>query len=129
MKRFLTFNRSYFILFVVLFIVEVLIALYVKDNFIRPFVGDLLVVILIYAFVKSFFRIPVWTAAFAVLIFAFCVEFLQYLSLVERLGLENNEFARTVIGTSFSWLDLVFYTLGFLVILVAENARKRLFNL
>ena len=47
----LLFRRSYFSFFVLLFIIEVLIALFVNDRLIRPYVGDFLVVILIYCFI------------------------------------------------------------------------------
>ena len=44
----------YAICFIGLFIVETLIALFVRDAFIRPYMGDILVVILIYCFVRIF---------------------------------------------------------------------------
>ena len=37
----------YIISFLVIFCIEVLIALYVRDRFIRPYVGDMLVVVLV----------------------------------------------------------------------------------
>ena len=37
---------------IILLITEVLIALYVHDDFIRPYVGDAIVVIVIYTFVR-----------------------------------------------------------------------------
>ena len=37
----ITFNKNYFLSFAILFIVEVLIALYIDDRIIRPFVGDI----------------------------------------------------------------------------------------
>jgi len=54
-----TFNTKYFLLAFALFFVEVYIALYVHDDIIRPYIGDVLVVILIetvakYSFKKSF---------------------------------------------------------------------------
>ena len=42
------FRPIYFYWTIVLFFVEVLIALFVHDGIIRPFLGDVLVVILIY---------------------------------------------------------------------------------
>ena len=36
----------YIISFLVIFCIEVLIALYVCDNFVRPYIGDVLVVVL-----------------------------------------------------------------------------------
>lgn len=121
----LAFNKYYFSLAVLLFITEVLIALYVTNNFVRSYFGDVLVVILIYCFVKSFINIPVLPLAAAVLLFAFTIEFLQYLKIVEILGLQNSALARTVIGTSFAWLDLVSYAAGIVVVLVVENLLKK----
>ena len=106
---------------VLLFITEVCIALFVRDNFIRPYLGDVLVVILIYCFVKSFWTISVIKAAMAVLLFAFGVETLQYFAIIEKLGLQNNSFARTVIGTSFAWEDILAYIVGIVIVIVGEK--------
>ena len=82
----LTFNRTYFYLAVLLFLIEVYIAIFVKDQFIRPFGGDVLVVILIYCFVRAFWKINTNIAALSVFIFACTVEGLQYFNLIDRLG-------------------------------------------
>ncbi|NMH29395.1 ribosomal maturation YjgA family protein [Flavobacterium silvaticum] len=117
----MSFSKNYFAIFVVLFAIEACIALFVHDGFIRPYVGDVLVVMLIYGFVKSFIELPVITAVVCVLAFAFCVEFLQYLNIVDKLGLSESPLARTVIGTSFSWNDLLCYTIGCLLIVASEK--------
>ena len=70
----LTFNQKYFYLTVVLFLIEVFIALFINDQFIRPFVGDVLVVILIYCFVKSFWKVRANVAALSVFGFACAIE-------------------------------------------------------
>jgi hypothetical protein len=116
-----TFNKNYFGLAVLIFIVEVLIALFVTDNFIRSYFGDVLVVILMYCFVKSFVNLPVFSLAIGVLFFSFTIEFLQYCKIVNKLGLEKSAIARTVIGTSFAWLDIASYVAGFVVILIVEK--------
>lgn len=120
----LTFNKKYFLIFLLVFCTEVLIALYVHDDFVRPYLGDLLVVILIYCFVKSFLKVKPWPAALGVLLFAFAVEFAQYLNMVEILGLQESRLARTVIGTSFSWLDMLTYVIGVAIVLVVERKRS-----
>ncbi len=117
----LTFNKNYFTFFILVFTIETLIALYVQDNFVRPYLGDVLVVILIYCFVKSFVKLPVVTAAIAVLIFAFTIEYLQFLNIVEKLGLEKSKIARTVIGTSFSWMDILMYVVGIVIVIAVEK--------
>jgi Protein of unknown function (DUF2809) len=115
------FNRPYFIAAALLFLTEVFIALYVKDAFIRPYIGDLLVVILIYCIVKSCLNISVSKAAICVLLFSYTVEVLQYLKIVEVLHLQGSKLARVIIGTSFSWADILAYTLGIGVVLVLEK--------
>ncbi|HEU0136062.1 MAG TPA: DUF2809 domain-containing protein [Flavobacterium sp.] len=114
-----TFNIKYFLIFIVLFVIEVLIALYVKDDFVRPYVGDVLVVILIYAFIKSFVQLPIVPTIVGVLAFSFAIEFLQYLNLVEMVGIDS-KILKTVLGTSFAWADLLAYTVGALLIWTFE---------
>src|SRR5574343_298962 len=121
----LHFNKTYFGLTAVLLLIEVVIALFVKDRFIRPYLGDVLVVMLIYCFVKSLVKISVYKAAFGVLLFAFTIEILQYCSLVEKLKLQHNTVAKTVIGTSFSWEDILAYIAGILIVLITEKQFKQ----
>jgi len=118
-------NKTYLALTILLFAIEVMIALFVHDNFIRPYVGDVLVVILMYCFVKSFLDVPTFALAGGVLLFAFAIEGLQYLKIVNVLGLENSNLARTVLGTSFAWLDMLAYVVGTGVVLMAERNQIR----
>ena len=115
------FNRTYFFLAVVLFIIELLIAIFVRDTFIRPYVGDYLVVMLIYCAVRTILQAPAWKTALGVLLFSYGVETLQYFQFINRLGLEDNVIARTVIGFGFEWADLIAYTLGILTVLAFEK--------
>ncbi len=117
------FHPGYFALFVLLFLVELYIGIYVKDDFIRPYGGDFLVVILLYAFLKSFWRAHWFKVGLYVLIFAFAVEFLQYFKIVEVLGLGENKLARIVIGTSFAVEDLAAYFFGILTVWILEKVR------
>ncbi len=117
----LTFNKNYFAFATLIFIIEVLIALFVQDNFVRPYVGDVLVVILIYCFVRSFLQVPIIPLALSVLVFSFTIEILQYIRIVEILGLENSQLARTVMGTSFAWIDLLAYVIGVSIVLGVEK--------
>lgn len=117
----LTFKKNYFLLAFIIFWIEVFIALYIHDTFIRPYLGDVLVVILIYCFIKSFFDWPVFNVALFVLIFSFAIEILQYFNGIEMLGLEHSSLARTVIGTSFSLWDLLTYVIGISIVLIFEK--------
>ena len=120
----LTFNRNYFYSTVLLFLIEVYIAIFIDDQLIRPFIGDVLVVILIYCFVRSFWKIHAKVVAIAVFGFACAIEGLQYLNLVDRLGLSQNKLVATILGTTFDWKDIFAYALGTVIILVWES-RKR----
>ena len=104
-----------------LFLTEITIALYVHDNFIRPYFGDFLVVILLYCFLMSFLKISVWVAAALVLVFSFAIETAQYFNIVEKLGLQSNKIVKVVLGNSFARMDLLAYTLGILAVISMEK--------
>jgi hypothetical protein len=116
-----TFHLKYFLFTAILFIIEVFIALYVRDSIIRPYGGDFLVVILLYCAVRSVLKAAPLYVAIGVLLFSYCIELLQYFSIVDRLGLSGNVIAKTVIGYGFEWLDLVAYTLGIITVLLLER--------
>ena len=111
------FNLRYFFIFISIFIVEVLIALYIKDNFIRPYFGDYLVIFLVYYFLLSFINIDKNKIALSVLLFAFTVEIIQYFQVLSHFNLEKNRILRIVAGNTFSFEDLIIYTLAFLTII------------
>jgi hypothetical protein len=117
----LIFNRHYFYSTVLLFLIEVYIAVFIEDRFIRPFVGDVLVVILIYCFVKSFWKVRSNIAAVSVFIFACAIEGLQYLNLIDKLGLRQYKLLVIILGSTFDWNDILAYALGTALILGWEN--------
>ena len=119
----LKFQLKYFIITVVLLLTEVCIALFVHDNFFRPYIGDVLVVILIYCFVQSFFKLSYLPVAVAVLVFSYIIELMQYFNITEILGLQHSALARTIIGTSASWKDIIAYTAGIGIVLLIERTR------
>ena len=121
----LVFNKTYLLLAILVFAIEVSIAVFVHDGFVRPYVGDVLVVVLLYCLLKSFVSIPVFRACIIVLFVAFAIEAAQAVNLVHRLGLGHLAIARTVLGTSFSWADLVCYTIGLAGVYAAELFLRR----
>ena len=90
------------------------------DAFVRPYFGDLLVVILIYCAIKAFIDSSPIKTAIAVFIFACIIEISQYYHLVQILGWGSSSTATTVMGTFFSFVDILMYGLGTLVIIGAE---------
>lgn len=118
------FNRKYCALAISLFIIEVLIALYMHDAFIRPYAGDFLVVILLYCMVRSIWQSPVLTVAIPVLIFSYIIETLQYLNFVKLIGLQHSRLANIIIGNHFAWEDIIAYTLGILLVVIIEKTTR-----
>ena len=115
------FNRNYFILTILFFVTEVAITLFVHDNFIRPYFGDFLVVILLYCFLKTFVKVSVLVAASLVLFFSFAIETAQYFNTVEKIGMQDSKIATVVLGNSFAGMDLLAYTLGIVSVIVVEK--------
>lgn len=117
----LTFNIKYGLWALLLFLVEVFIAIFIKDDFVRPFVGDVLVVILIYCFLRAFWRIPTNLTVLGVFLFACLVEGLQFVDVIGKLGLQDNKLLVVVLGSSFDWKDIIAYGLGCLIVLLLNK--------
>ena len=117
----LRFDGACFCLFAGVFLTELVIALFVRDAFIRPFVGDVLVVVLLYLFFRAFLVCGKAKLVAGVLLFAWAVEVGQYMNLVAILGLQECRVARVVIGSTFDVMDLVAYTVGAGVLMVPEG--------
>jgi hypothetical protein len=114
-------SKRYSVLFVALLAIEVFIALVVHDQFVRPFLGDVLVVILIYCFVRALFAFPTVPALIGVFGFACAIEVSQYFDLVKRLHVEHIPVLRVALGTHFDPLDFVAYAVGSLIVWLAER--------
>lgn len=111
------FNLKYFLLTILIFIAEVLIATTFKNFvFLRSYFGDVLVVVLIYTFIQSFFQFDKTKTIIGVLIFSFVIEFWQYFHFAEVLGFGNNKIAMIVLGNSFSWIDILCYAIGAVIV-------------
>ena len=108
-----------------LLLTEVFIALYVRDDFIRPYVGDVLVVIVIYTFIRMIIPAKCRLLPLYIFIFAAGVELLQLAKIVEILGVEDNIFLKTLIGSVFDVKDIVCYAVGCVILGVYEWVRTR----
>ncbi len=105
-------NWKFAFIALVILMIEIVIALFVRDQFIRPFIGDLLVVVLLYFSFRTVLKAKASKVAVGVFVFAVGVETLQYFQLAELLGLENNGVAHIILGSTFDWLDILAYCLG-----------------
>lgn len=116
----MVFNKKYFIITFILFFTEVVIATVLRHIFfIRAFVGDILVVMLIYTFILSFFNIKnkKWLII-GIFLFATLVEILQYFKIADRMGLSPNSILHIIIGNTFSREDIICYAIGCFVPLI-----------
>ena len=111
---------KYLIATIVLIAIEVLIALFVHDSFIRPYVGDMLVVVVVYTFIRIFIPKKFRLLPLAVFVFASFVEVLQLLRLTEVLGVADNRFLSILLGSTFDLKDIACYAVGCILLGVYE---------
>ena len=102
----------YLLIFCGLLAVEMGIALFVNDAFVRPYVGDMLVALLLCCLCRVIVPDKVRLLPVYVFIFAACVELGQYFDLVALLDLADNRIISIALGRTFSWMDLVCYAVG-----------------
>lgn len=105
--------------------VEVCIALFVHDAFIRPYVGDMLVTLLLCCLCRVVFPTKIRLLPLWVFLFASCVEIGQYFDLVDLLELADNRFLSVLLGRTFSWMDLVCYAVGCIVAFGLDQAVRQ----
>ena len=115
----------YALISALLFLIEVLIALFVHDDFVRPYIGDVIVVVLIYCIVRIFFPDKIMLLSVYVFLFACFTEVMQYLHIVERLGLQDHTFFRILIGTVFDWSDILSYGIGCALLGIYDITKMR----
>lgn len=126
----MTFNLKYFLLSVLIFVIEVLIATVFKDIFfVRAFLGDVLVVMLIYTFVLSFFKVENRTnLIIGIFVFSVFIEILQYFKTADLIGLKPGSIPYIMLGNSFSWMDILCYAAGCGLVFLVEKYRNSIVN-
>jgi hypothetical protein len=109
----MTLRPHYLIIAIALFVVEVAIARgYIPGAFVRNSVGDLLVIPLLYFFVRGITKLTPLTAVAVVLVIGLLAEVLQYLHLADLLGAKPGSLLYIVLGNTFSYVDLLMYSIG-----------------
>ena len=91
---------------------EVYIALFVRDAWVRPYGGDLLAVVWVYCLLRSALTLRSTTLALAAFAVGAGVEVAQYLEVPRLLGLSRHPVLSVIAGTTFQWGDLLAYALG-----------------
>jgi hypothetical protein len=118
----LKLRLPYIVLTVVLLTVEIIIGAFINDDFVRPYVGDVLVTALLCAMGRIAF--PKWNwLPFWVMIFSLAVEIVQKIRLDEILGIEDTVFG-IMIGSTFDPNDLVCYSVGVAIFSLTEFILK-----
>lgn len=105
-------HRGYALAAVTLFAIEVVIALYVRDRFVRPYLGDVLAVLLVYCGLRAVTRVGIAPAATMAFGIAVLVELGQLIGILDLLGWRGSALARTILGTGFDWKDIGAYAVG-----------------
>ena len=113
------FNIKYFLATIFIFLVEVVIATVLNHQFfIRAYLGDVIVVMLLYTFAKSFFIIDNTKLILGIFAFSCLIEFAQFFNIAEKLGFKPGSLMYIVIGNSFSWIDVLCYGAGCLLLYI-----------
>lgn len=124
MREGLKIRLPYIVATVVLLTVEVLIGAFVHDDFVRPFVGDVLVTALLCTMGRIV--LPRWRwLPLVVMLFATVVELSQLIELDRILGVEGTAIG-TAIGSTFDIADLICYAVGCVMFFICELGIKRL---
>lgn len=114
------FSRNYFLVLCTILSTEIVIALYIHDTLIRPFIGDLLAVVLVYCGIKTCIRGKKKVAVTLSLGIAFCIELLQATPFLEWIGFSTHKMALMILGSTFDWLDILAYSVGAVLIIIFE---------
>lgn len=118
----------YLILFSIILISECLIAIFLKQGFIRENVGDILVVPCIYTLLRILFTQKIKYLALYVLMFAVIVEMLQLMNITTMLS-NNNRILSIAFGGTFDIKDIICYIIGFVSIIVVSKGMKKFFQI
>ncbi len=111
----------YLSLSMICFIACILIVKLFSDNqFIRGFIGDIIIIWFIYFFIKVFYDFHAAKLTIFTLAVAFTTEFLQYLKFTTFLGLEHSIMARLILGSVFDPYDLLAYTIGAILVYMID---------
>lgn len=116
-------NIRYISAFIAFLFVEVFIALFIHDSIIRPYVGDVLAVVVVYCFLRIFMPphklLPIWIFLFAVL-----VESLQYFNIASILGVSENSFLSILAGAVFDFQDIICYFIGCSILMLWQRYKR-----
>lgn len=98
------------IVFLLILGIEILIGIFIRDRFVRPYLGDVLAVICVYFSARIILQKKPKLLSIWVIVFAFIVEFIQLTPLSEMLG--KGSVLSIIAGGTFDISDLLCYLIG-----------------
>ena len=116
-------KRTIYLLGVILLLaVEVFIGAFVRDDFVRPYVGDVLVTALLCCLARVFCPEGIYWLPAGVFAFAAAVECVQ---LIHFPALDGTVLG-IILGSTFDWMDLGCYAAGCLLFATIEGVVKNI---
>lgn len=112
--------------FAALLIIEIIIGTFCR-GFVRAYIGDVLIIPLIYCFVRIFYTrdnkfLPLAVGGLGIL-----AEIIQYFDFCGIFGIDKSSLLGIIIGSHADIKDIICYTAGVIVIYIAEFAIARIF--
>lgn len=121
-------NIKYIFAFLILLAIEILIALFMHDKFIRPYIGDVFVIILLYCLIRSFVR-KVKFLPYYLFLLGVIVEITQYFKIVYLLNLQDNKILSIIAGSSFDIKDILCYLAAMIILIIWDKIEKIKFSI
>lgn len=95
--------------------------MFVRDRFIKPYIGDVLLISLLYSFAQIFLNNRVKKLYLYIFIIGVLVEILQFRNIASLLKLSDNKILSIVVGSAFDWKDIICYFVGMLLIIGGKS--------
>ena len=105
---------------IIIFAIEIYIAIFIKGGFIRHYIGDVLATAMLYAFGRAIFKVTPINLAIFVFVISLFIEAAQYLKILEILGVKSS-ILRIIFGGTFDWTDIICYLAGCILAYLFEN--------
>jgi len=121
-------KRTYWICFLISLAIVFYIGFF-TTGFIRIYIGDVIIIPVLYFLYRAIFTTTIFRAALVIFLFAVAVETAQYFNIVDLLGLTENRAAAIIIGTSFSWGDILAYLAGIIISVVVDLVLHQKFKI
>lgn len=114
----------YLLCFFLLLLCEIFIGAFVHDRFIRPYLGDMLVTVLLCCLLRCIWPERPKALPLYVFLFSGAVELAQLWHIADHLHIEN-PLLRILVGTTFDWKDILCYLCGCLLFGAVELGLRK----